>query len=624
MLRPLLFAVAVIAIVGPAPAAPVQVTELTGNWILSSVGPGGESAQCILKLESKDDKPAATVVFSPEGMELSVGSIATTKDGITVTIKQTRRLVDSRTRKEVKSSAEQTFVGVRGQDPKVILGSTGNERIRSRAKLTATDKESLGKDDLFARAPMPEPMTKIQQLSAKVSAIQRKGALEKDAEKRRELQQEYSAALRDMNEKAGELYREVIEKHSESPAALDAGLTVLRGAARNKLTAEDAARFVAVVQKHADPYGPLFAGVSLAPVAEILAAQKGLEAVAIAAIEPAAKAMIDDHPASIQSAVLSAYRTALAKAGKSSEAKEIAARVAGLEIKLDAEYLKSVPPFKPTTFAGRKDPSANRVVMMELFTGAQCPPCVAADVAFDALVKAYKPTDLVLVQYHMHIPGSDPMTNRDTIARWEYYQKLFPYDREKRTGVGGVPTSLFNGKPGGGTGGAMSASESKHRQYTEVINPLLEESSAVKLAGKAGRAGDKLDIAVEVTDADSTDLKLRLLVVEETVKYAGSNGIRFHHQVVRAMPGGADGIEVKDKSFKHTASIDLAEVRAGLTKYLDEYVAENPNRPFARPDRPLDMKEVRVVALVQNDKTGEIVQAMQLDIRGATAGGGGQ
>ena len=121
--------------------------------------------------------------------------------------------------------------------------------------------------------------------------------------------------------------------------------------------------------------------------------------------------------------------------------------------------------------------------MMELFTGAQCPPCVAADVAFDALLKTYKPTDLVLVQYHMHIPGSDPMTNPDTIARWDYYRKHFPEN------IRGVPSSLFNGKPGGGGGGGMTAAEGKFTQYTGVINPLLEKSTDVKLAGKADALG---------------------------------------------------------------------------------------------------------------------------------------
>ena len=154
-----------------------------------------------------------------------------------------------------------------------------------------------------------------------------------------------------------------------------------------------------------------------------------------------------------------------------------------------------------------------------------------------------------------------------------------------------------------------------------MIDPLLEKTAAVKLAGKATRSGDKLGIAVEVAGGDGADMKLRLLVVEETVKYAGSNGIRFHHHVVRAMPGGADGVAVKGESFKHAATADLGEVRKGLAKYLDDYVAENPNRPFPRPDRPMDMRAVRVIAMVQNDKTGEIAQAVQLEVEGNGAGG---
>ena len=62
------------------------------------------------------------------------------------------------------------------------------------------------------------------------------------------------------------------------------------------------------------------------------------------------------------------------KAGKVAEAKELGGRIAKLEAKIDAEYLKTVPPFKPTMFAGRKDKEANQVVMMELFTGASAHP----------------------------------------------------------------------------------------------------------------------------------------------------------------------------------------------------------------------------------------------------------
>ena len=95
--------------------------------------------------------------------------------------------------------------------------------------------------------------------------------------------------------------------------------------------------------------------------------------------------------------------------------------------------------------------------------------------------------------------------------------------------------------------------------------------------------------------------------------------MRFHHHVVRAMPGGAEGVAIKDKAFKHAASTDLADVRKELTGYLDEF---GKTRPFPKSDRPMDMKELKVIALVQNDKTKEIVQAVQIEVEGKTAGGG--
>src|SRR5207302_5612983 len=143
-----------------------------------------------------------------------------------------------------------------------------------------------------------------------------------------------------------------------------------------------------------------------------------------------------------------AYQRALEKTGKTEQAKAVATEVAKLEEILDAEYLKAVPPFKPTAYAGRKDKEANKVAVMELFTGAQCPPCVAADVGFDALLKAFRPAELIGLQYHLHIPGPDPLTNADSIARQQYYGEE----------VRGTPSTFFNGKSESGGGGPMAGS----------------------------------------------------------------------------------------------------------------------------------------------------------------------
>jgi hypothetical protein len=169
----------------------------------------------------------------------------------------------------------------------------------------------------------------------------------------------------------------------------------------------------------------------------------------------------------------------------------------------------------------------------------------------------------------------------------------------------------------------MPASENKFNQYREMVDPLLEKTTPVKVGGTATRSGDKVQIAVSVDGLESTeDLKLRLLVVEDTVKYVGGNRIRFHHHVVRAMPGGAAGVAITDKSMKHTATVNLSEVRKSLTKYLDDFGANE--RPFPKPDRPLEMKELKVIALVQSDKTAEILQAVQIDVEGRPAGTGGR
>src|SRR5262249_26417815 len=154
----------------------------------------------------------------------------------------------------------------------------------------------------------------------------------------------------------------------------------------------------------------------------------------------AEKQLPKDAPVAQQAAVLRVLATALDKAGKADQAKEVKGRLAMLDKALDEEFEKTAIPFKPDTYAGRKGKST-RVVLVELFTGAQCPPCVAADVAFDALLKTYKPTDVVFLQYHLHIPGPDPLTNKDTEKRETFY------------GIQGTPTYFIDGKEGPPAGG---------------------------------------------------------------------------------------------------------------------------------------------------------------------------
>src|SRR5262249_29873756 len=65
----------------------------------------------------------------------------------------------------------------------------------------------------------------------------------------------------------------------------------------------------------------------------------------------------------------------------------------GLEASLDAEYRTRYPnPVKVEPYkAGEK--RSDRVVLAEVFTGSGCPPCTAADLAFDAAMERYSHKD---------------------------------------------------------------------------------------------------------------------------------------------------------------------------------------------------------------------------------------
>jgi hypothetical protein len=332
-------------------------------------------------------------------------------------------------------------------------------------------------------------------------------------------------------------------------------------------------------------------------------------ALELEASRKAVSALQEDTPAEQRVRTLKRLQAALRKTATTPERKQefqtLDGRIASLDQALDREYLATMPPFPSEKFAGRKTQSA-RTVVMELFTGAQCGPCVAADLGFDGLKQTYGSAEVVLLQYHLHIPRPDPLVNPDAVARAAYYE------------VYSTPSTLFNGEKAARGGGPRDRSEIKYREYRQVIDPLLEKDPEATILLSAQRHGNQIAIQAQVGDVDKPgkNTRLRFALVEEIVHYAGSNGIRFHHQVVRAMPGGVQGIALEEKSSRPTVTVDLDELRNKLSAYLDDYGKE---RPFADSDRPLELKNLHVVALVQNDESGVVLQARQVAVTGEPA-----
>jgi hypothetical protein len=337
-------------------------------------------------------------------------------------------------------------------------------------------------------------------------------------------------------------------------------------------------------------------------VVEALSGQPEYVTIALAQAQRAERLLEPTDDYAVQKPILDSLAKLLTESNKAVEAREVSARLSKLEERDYQEYVKKFP-FKPDAFAGRK--LRGERVLLELFTGAECPPCIAADMAYDALGMAYKPTDVVRLQYHLHIPGPDPLTNPAAEARMKYYA----------TQVQGTPTSLFNGKEQAGGGGRTEAAQSKFQEYQKVVDPILETPARVKLQLTTQRSGDTVAINAKVNELARPGDKVRLRVVlaEEVVRYPGGNGIRYHHHVVRAFAGDPDGFVLKQASSEHKADVNLARVRGDLNAYLDKFQKENDGLTFR--DRPVGLNKLVVVAFVQDDATQEVLHAVQTVVR---------
>ena len=586
---------AFLCIVAVAGAADTPPAFKDGNWRLG-YGPGmiGESPIFILKVETKEGKAGATKLAAAPNAPFELVSFELKGDVASIKLKIGDRPL--------------AFTGKMQADGKSFRGEFGDDKLLTRGYFSATDADTIVPADIQASQPKPpESFTNASKIANGAAQLRFKARQAKDVEEKADLLKQAAAAQEKADKEAPDAWKAVIAADKKNPFAVMAASNLIQSAARTKADPKEVATWVALVESEAAAFGPRLAENATLGVVDTLGSEKAYAELVLASFEKVYSKLSDKDPLARQSKILKSATKLFASAGKADLAKTATAKYAAVETALDKEYTATVPPFKVTKQESPK-PGESHAVLMELFTGAQCPPCVAADVAFDALSKAYDHKDVILLQYHMHIPGPDPLTNTDTVARFGYYGELF-------TGqVRGTPTTLFNGKIAAGGGGGMEGSEGKFKDYAKAIATSATGKSDVVITGKVNRAGDILAVDVSADGVkEPKGLKLRVVLTEDSIKYVGGNALRFHHHVVRHFAGGTAGTEIKDAKTTKNLSIDLNAVQAELKKYQDTY-AKNEKITYANDAPVLDKTGLKVVVFVQNDATGEVLNAIQLDV----------
>lgn len=285
----------------------------------------------------------------------------------------------------------------------------------------------------------------------------------------------------------------------------------------------------------------------------------------------------------------------------------------GLEQYLDESYAKLFPApvhpakYKPSPKRASFPERKVRTVLAEVHTGSGCPPCAAADLAFDSLMERYNRDELVVLMYHQHIPRPDPMTNAETRERWEF------------VAGNGAPTYLVDGKMSGG-GGPRSDTKSITERIETLIAPALERESGAALQLDA--AGDRVNVRVRVAVSEleampaGTKLQLRIALVERMVKYSGENGIRYHANVVRSLVS----LPVKEAGAM-VSTFNLEQVQAKLERHIRDFETKdedhNPDGTFRFMAyvHTINPANLGVVVYLENEETKDVLQSRWAEVK---------
>ena len=528
-----------------------------GRWTVTVLSPGADLTLLLVEVVEKASGPKATLLSAgvPALEDAKVEAVRDEDEGLRITVR--------------KDSLEVTFVAhpPRGEaKPKTMLGYGGRLGQWDFARWERTDQKEI--DRTQARVEKPE----VQHLDKALKIINPKDKI---------------AAL-----------QEFLSKHPADVLAFFGRIELITVLIAEGAPETEVRQQADKVFAFAAEYGPPMKLRAFSDLARRVLASGQLPQVALDFARQAEKTLSPSASEAEQVPVLKILARALRKAGKAAEAGEVTTRIAQLDDALDKIYLKEAIPFRPERFAGREG-SGNRVVLVELFTGVQCPPCVAADVAFDALLKSYTPQDVVFLQYHMHIPGPDPLTNPDNEKRAGFY------------GLKGTPTIYVNGKEGPPVGGLKADGKNAYENLVDALKEPLQTKSPAALKVAARRDGDNIDIIAEVSKLEKQDeeVRLRLVLVEEMVRFPGRNGQRLHHHVVRGFLGGLDGWPLKEAGTTQKVRVSLKDLAGSLRSYLG-------SKRFDEDDQPLELKNLKVVALIQDSKSKAVLQAAQVDLSG--------
>lgn len=277
-----------------------------------------------------------------------------------------------------------------------------------------------------------------------------------------------------------------------------------------------------------------------------------------------------------------------------------------LEKTLDEQFHKQISDMIPPREGQSQASEKSRTVLLELFTGTTCPPCVAADIASEGVRTRFPAPEVIVIRHHMHIPGPDPLAIEGGESRLQKYWSSDPFFQQHPE-ARGTPSLFANGTVVSGVGGAgVEPVPAAYERLMEALRPIIGDETDLKILVDATRDADKIKVNARVEGPElKPDWRLHLLLVENEIRLLAPNGIRVHDAVVRHDINGVAGTSSADNKLEFTGEIVLPEVASGIRKYISK-MEEKVGQVFAVPPT---LDKLQIVAYIQDQTTNEILQA---------------
>ena len=247
---------------------------------------------------------------------------------------------------------------------------------------------------------------------------------------------------------------------------------------------------------------------------------------------------------------------------------------------------------------------AGQRIFWDYFGGETCTFCPAVDMALDQLMDDY-PDDVVTIMW------ADPYWSPFTDAELCIYIDQIGQCHDEREGYYNMTTSRphyrLQGNLWNGTGGGITSADSAN-MYDNTIHPVtlsaMGGGTPYQLALNGYR--DSLTIFYEITlamdsYASSEDMMVEIVFVEDKVPlyYSGDGLIHNVRNLARHWIGN-EPITIENEGETQTFSGEMTMMDHNLWQISD--------------DPPWNPDSMKLVAMVQNNSSGDIHQSMQLNV----------